>query len=661
MNGPEIISPNRIEWDQSQRSVIDSCHEGRLLVDAGPGTGKTAVACGRVSQLIGKKLVKPNRILMISFTRAAVREIRNRIRTHLEDTYAAYAVKIGTLDSHAWDICSRFDGEEKAQRSYEEKAQRSYEENIKSALDLIRDDQNQRVSNYLKDIEHLIVDEAQDFVGMRADFVVEFILRLSSKCGVTIFSDEAQAIHGFIDVPYIRGEDRFWKLSFSDKIRGREAGEFNECNLTCVHRTDSPQLQEIFSSTRRKVLTVTKESDSKELDEIREDIKRHAHGKIAVRHNGQEILTPPDQNDALILYRMRGDVLLRSSLLMGEGIQHRVRMSGLPVCLAPWIGAALAEHTGSILSEKRFGELWEDRIQGSPFLSCERDHAWEQLVSIAGCEATIVDMHKLRKHLGRKNPPPELCHAEMGQCGFIIGTIHASKGREADIVHLVLPKMRPNDSNQDEEARVIFVGATRGRSQLLIGEGNSPLFKKVKKSGRAYHHVKDNNLRKGNYLCAQVEIGHDGDINVGGLAGKGFFEHSSDVHVSQERISSFAGKVVSLVVELNSKMNFSYLLKEEGQGKFLAVLSKKVNSDLFCIKDIISNKKKFSGYKLTLPNKICHLHVLGVRTIVVPSDMAEERRQNLHEPWRSSGIMLAPLVLGYSAVCFQYQYKGQKL
>jgi superfamily I DNA/RNA helicase len=41
-----------IEWDKSQREVIDTPPEDRLLVGAGPGTGKTAVACARVSQLI---------------------------------------------------------------------------------------------------------------------------------------------------------------------------------------------------------------------------------------------------------------------------------------------------------------------------------------------------------------------------------------------------------------------------------------------------------------------------------------------------------------------------------------------------------------------------------------------------------------------------------
>ena len=46
------------------------------------------------------------------------------------------------------------------------------------------------------------------------------------------------------------------------------------------------------------------------------------------------------------------------------------------------------------------------------------------------------------------------------------------------------------------------------------------------------------------------------------------------------------------------------------------------------------------------------LHVQGVRTIVLPPDAPE--CETLHEPWRSSGIMLAPLIFGYSTVYFPY-------
>jgi superfamily I DNA/RNA helicase len=72
----------------------------RVLVDAGPGTGKTHVACTRVAALIADG-VPAARIWLISFTRTAVVEIRNRIASALSDPGEAAAVRVkDEYDNH---------------------------------------------------------------------------------------------------------------------------------------------------------------------------------------------------------------------------------------------------------------------------------------------------------------------------------------------------------------------------------------------------------------------------------------------------------------------------------------------------------------------------------------------------------------------------------
>jgi hypothetical protein len=622
-----VVPPALIEWDESQREVIDAPPEDRLLVGAGPGTGKTAVACARVSQLIDQGGLEPSRIWLISFTRTAVREIRDRIAAYLEDASAAYAVKIATLDSHAWTIHSGFDEEARILGTYEE--------NIERVRDLVRQDEN--VGDYLETVEHLVVDEAQDIVGVRADLVVEIIRKLSPDCGVTVFADEAQAIYGFADDREVR-EGQAGEPPLPEKIRRGAAGAFRECELTQVHRTGSPQLLTIFSDTRRKVLTAAGENGDK-LAEIKDEVIRLAHGKAP----NVDDAALAELEDAFILYRRRCDVLLTTSMLTQNGIPHRVRMSGLPVCLAPWIGAALSEHTDADLSRDRFMALWADKVHGTSLATFDADEAWANLVRIAGRTQTVVEMRLLRQRVGRKQPPAELCHAELGLHGPIVGTIHASKGREADTVHLMLPHASSENIDQDEEARVVFVGATRGRSRLLIGRGYRQFAGRIEASGRAYClHTRNDQPR------AQVEIGHDGDIGAEGLAGRRFFANPAAVHAAQSRIRSFADETVSLVAESDRDADFVYRLKEDGQGDCLAVLSQAVNYDLFTVADVV--QRKLGGGRRRPPDTIRHLHVRGVRTIVLPPDAPEG--ETLHEPWRSSGIMLAPLVLGYSTAYF---------
>ena len=549
----QMVPPALIQWDRSQREVIAAPGEDRVLVGAGPGTGKTAVACARVSQLIDRDGLEPSRIWLISFTRTAVREIRDRIAAYLEDASAAFAVKIATLDSHAWTIHSGFEDNASILGSYEE--------NIETVLDLVRSSED--VAEYLSSIEHLVVDEAQDIVGTRSDLVVEIVRKLPDFCGVTVFADEAQAIYGFADDREVRPGE-FGEPSFPERVRDGAAGAFRRAELTDVHRTGSRRLLTIFSDTRRKVLAPADPGADK-LADIKEEIISLAHGK-APRIDDSALA---QLDDAFILYRRRCDVLLTSSMLMQNGIAHRVRMSGLPVCLEPWVGAALSEYTGPGLNRGTFDELWFHSVHGTPLATCDLDSAWSSLVRLAGRTQTLVDIPLLRQRLGRRQPPAEFCHPELGLRGPIVGTIHASKGREADTVHLMLPHSHNPNADEEEESRVVFVGATRGRSHLLIGRAYRQYASRVKPSGRAYSlKTKENRPR------AQIEIGRDTDIDAQGLAGRAYFANAAAVRTSQSRFCAIADQSVPLVAESDRAAGFVFRLREDGQGPCLAVLSK---------------------------------------------------------------------------------------
>ena len=52
--------------------------EGPLLIVAGAGTGKTTTLAARVSWLVGERGVGPERILLLTFSRRAAREMLTR-------------------------------------------------------------------------------------------------------------------------------------------------------------------------------------------------------------------------------------------------------------------------------------------------------------------------------------------------------------------------------------------------------------------------------------------------------------------------------------------------------------------------------------------------------------------------------------------------------
>src|SRR5215467_2219720 len=64
--------------DEAQQRVVD--HQGGpLLVLAGPGTGKTTTIVEAVAERIERRGANPERILVLTFSRKAAGELRDRI------------------------------------------------------------------------------------------------------------------------------------------------------------------------------------------------------------------------------------------------------------------------------------------------------------------------------------------------------------------------------------------------------------------------------------------------------------------------------------------------------------------------------------------------------------------------------------------------------
>ncbi len=95
----------RLEFSKSQTEAIEH-KDGPALVLAGPGSGKTAVITERTSRLITEHGVDPSRILVITFTRAAAREMQERfirrMGKHYPVTFGTFHAVFFTVLKYAY-------------------------------------------------------------------------------------------------------------------------------------------------------------------------------------------------------------------------------------------------------------------------------------------------------------------------------------------------------------------------------------------------------------------------------------------------------------------------------------------------------------------------------------------------------------------------------
>ena len=165
-----------------QAAVVELPADARTFVIAGPGTGKTHALVRRTDAL-ARGGVAATRMLVLSFTNAVVAELRQRLSQFTESD-AAY-VRPVTIDSFAARI---------ARGAPEELTDQGFDETVRRATVLVaQETEAVGVARF----EHVIVDEAQDLVGARLEFVTEILRAVGG--GFTVLGDPAQGIYGFTE------------------------------------------------------------------------------------------------------------------------------------------------------------------------------------------------------------------------------------------------------------------------------------------------------------------------------------------------------------------------------------------------------------------------------------------------------------------------------
>jgi len=604
-----------IVWDDNQKAVIESPRSARLLVSAGPGMGKTAVACSRVAHLVEREDVADTNIWLVSFTRSAIAELKGRIGDFAEDPSNVFAVKISTIDSQAWKIRYGFSAEQA------EKLFGGFETGITAALSLM-EERAEDFREAFTDLEHLIIDEAQDITGGRAMFLLKLISMLPKSCGVTVFHDPAQAIYDYA----AEGEAPF---RFTDGLQAALGENLKEHGLQRIYRTEEPGLLKLYEDLRLDILGNADQGP----DEFKAKADLVKKAAVSVRDKGFDQAELSGYDDALVLFRKRIEVAQASAFMASGQIPHRLRMSGLPRMPMPWLASVLGQTDGRTLSKEAFidcchkaRESTTAALYGEDIDSNLPEARWERLGRYARAGRSEIDLYKLRARLVSA-PPDEFIMSEFGHRGPILGTIHASKGREADHVFLQINdtwgSAERSAGDLAEEARVLFVGATRAKRSLAVQGGFAMPFATETQSGRGYRRIPK--YKTG----MQFQMGLAGDY---------------DLYSAAALSGSIATAITAtLPFRCSAHLDGGYVYRlRTADGVELGALGKKVNYDMMEIGKL--NPKR--GVKP--PAKVDNIFVMGFGTMVAaPGD---ELLNGVKGPGSASGFWLVPQIVGLPMV-----------
>lgn len=129
-------------------------HEaGPCMVLAGPGTGKTTVITSRVVNLIKKKVTSPGKILVVTFSRAAANEMKERY-SRLASEQSAREVSFGTFHSVFYKLLRQYKGY-KLEDLLDENLKFNIVRNIVRRLGIENAEDEDQIRDIISDMEYV--------------------------------------------------------------------------------------------------------------------------------------------------------------------------------------------------------------------------------------------------------------------------------------------------------------------------------------------------------------------------------------------------------------------------------------------------------------------------------------------------------------------------
>ena len=426
-----------------QMEIIADKESRCIVVAAGPGSGKTRVLVHKLASLLLLEDVKHEQLLMLTFSRAAATEFKQRLMDLIGN--AAHFVEIKTFHSYCFDLLGRIGNLDDAK------------DVVSRAAHMINDGEVEpnRIAKTV-----LVIDEAQD-MSAEEYALVNALMKANEEMRVIAVGDDDQNIFEF------RGSNS----KYMSQLLSDSDGRFFE-------------MTENYRSSRHVV-----------------DFANAFVGRIKGRMKNAPIMSMSQENGSVSITRHASALMYQP--LVNDLVNHRGKGT---VCIltqtneeAVILVALLRKHgiKGKLIQSMdgiRFWNMAEVRLflkyidaeTHTPFIT---DEVWEiskrktfseyasssSLCYLQRCIQLFEETNKAKyltdlKEYIFESSPEDFC--DLQNADVVVSTIHKSKGMEFDDIYMLITEPR---HLTDEVLRRYYVGITRAKKRLYI-HTNSMLF-----------------------------------------------------------------------------------------------------------------------------------------------------------------------------------------
>ena len=442
------LTPNKYkqlfgQLSQRQLEIISDKDSRYIVVAAGPGSGKTRVLVHKLASLLMLEDVKHEQLLMLTFSRAAATEFKQRLMELIGN--AAHFVEIKTFHSYCFDLLGRIGNLDDAKNVVAEAANM-----------IIRGDvEPNKIGKTV-----LVIDEAQDMSIDEYSFIKALITN-NEEMRVIAVGDDDQNIFEF------RGSDS--KYMF--KLLNEEGSKLYE--MTENYRSS----QNVVNYANSFIKNINNRMKNTPIIPI-----RNYSGCVEVVHHESEYMYQPIVENIIqnkryestcVLTQTNEEAVIMVALLRKYGIRGKLiqSMDGFSF----WNLAEIRYFLKCLNKGNKVPiipqQLW-DEAKLATFSMYAKSNS---LNYVKRCIELFEQINKIKyysdfREFIYESSVEDFC--DISDADVVVSTIHKAKGREFDDVYMLLSDYYSKDDNL---IRRFYVGMTRAKNRLFI-HTNGKLF-----------------------------------------------------------------------------------------------------------------------------------------------------------------------------------------